>query len=366
MHVENTPVNQRPRAFVSTYLPVEGGSGVERFIDNLSNLLEDMGFNVICLNKGSVGQHAMILSRLRPFVAWSIGRRINKTIDCNDLVICNGYFSWNARRSRSMVVYHGTEKGRYIHASKKGITLSLLLVGSVGAFLDGLAGKGRTVIAVSSATRNEIERYYRIRVDHVIPNAVDLQTYRRIEDRRSLRRRFGLPTDKFLALYIGPNEPRKGIRFILSEILPKLDDDVHMVLRSNVKCLDNKTTVLGRIEKGLLPTLYNSCDVLILPSMYEGCSFTLVEAMACGTPVITSRVGSAVDMATDPKLKEYVVDDYDSKAYIDRIRKLRDPGEWESVSRAVRRYAEANHDIYRFREQYRRVVEAITGASQSA
>ena len=55
--------------------------------------------------------------------------------------------------------------------------------------------------------------------------------------------------------------------------------------------IGDMVTFTGSVEQGLLPVYYNAADVFVLPSWYESFGLVAVEAMACGTPVVVSRVG---------------------------------------------------------------------------
>ncbi|MYC07453.1 MAG: glycosyltransferase family 1 protein [Chloroflexi bacterium] len=55
--------------------------------------------------------------------------------------------------------------------------------------------------------------------------------------------------------------------------------------------IGDMVTFTGSVEQELLPAYYNAADVFVLPSWYESFGLVAVEAMACGTPVVVSRVG---------------------------------------------------------------------------
>lgn len=63
--------------------------------------------------------------------------------------------------------------------------------------------------------------------------------------------------------------------------------------------LENCVTYLGKPDKESLVNIYNAADVLLSPSLYEGFGITILEAMACGTVVITSNVTSLPEVAGD-------------------------------------------------------------------
>jgi glycosyltransferase involved in cell wall biosynthesis len=66
--------------------------------------------------------------------------------------------------------------------------------------------------------------------------------------------------------------------------------------------------IAGFMEREDLPYVYNMADVFMFPSLYEGFGLPILEAMACGTPVITSNIGSMPEVAGDASI---LVDPYD-------------------------------------------------------
>ena len=58
----------------------------------------------------------------------------------------------------------------------------------------------------------------------------------------------------------------------------------------------------GYVSPGDLPLLYNAADLFVYPSRYEGFGLPVLEAMACGTPVVTSNVASLPEVAGDAAL----------------------------------------------------------------
>jgi glycosyltransferase involved in cell wall biosynthesis len=56
-------------------------------------------------------------------------------------------------------------------------------------------------------------------------------------------------------------------------------------------------SLLGYVDKAELPGLYASAAAFLYPGIYEGFGLPIIEAMACGAPVITSRTGAAPEIA---------------------------------------------------------------------
>ncbi len=165
--------------------------------------------------------------------------------------------------------------------------------------------------AIVVSTRQEAEdlsRLYEVpshKVE-VVPAGVDLEMFRPL-DKAEARRALGLSEQRVI-LYVGRVEPLKGLG-ILVEAVAQLEEreDTRLLvvggepgedrqplwLKSSVEQLGigHMATFVGAVEQSELPTYYAAADVLVLPSYYESFGLVALEAMACGRPVIASRVG---------------------------------------------------------------------------
>src|SRR5579862_9816273 len=178
-----------------------------------------------------------------------------------------------------------------------------------------LAGAAR-IFAVSNFTRNEIEKLFEIPSDRVevVYNAIDerfLHGHASAADRDLIARRYQV-TYPFL-LYAGRISPHKNVVRMIeafsalkaelekSEAYPNLKliiigDDLsgnpdlrRTVVRSAVQ---NDVRFLGFVPIEVLRIFYDEAKVFVFPSLYEGFGLPPLEAMAHGTPVVTSNVSS--------------------------------------------------------------------------
>lgn len=124
----------------------------------------------------------------------------------------------------------------------------------------------------------------------------------------------GLP-DRFM-LYLGTLEPRKNVAQVVrafaqlpAAIRPKLViagaqgwgyDDVYAAARQSG--VGSDIIFAGFVAQQELPLWYNAAELFVYPSHYEGFGLPVVEAMACGTPAITSNVSSLPEVAGDAAL----------------------------------------------------------------
>ncbi len=171
------------------------------------------------------------------------------------------------------------------------------------------------IIAVSQHTAHDIIEHLNPKSSEisVIPNAVDPK-FRCLDlaEMTAFRRQYNLASNCFYLLNVGSNNSRKNV-FTILKVLLKLREqglNVHFWkvgtgFDSEQKAfvqthnLEKYITYWGEPDDAVLIKLYNAADVLLAPSLYEGFGMTILEAMACGTPVVTSNVSSLPEVAGD-------------------------------------------------------------------
>jgi glycosyltransferase involved in cell wall biosynthesis len=159
------------------------------------------------------------------------------------------------------------------------------------------------LIAVSSFVRRQVERLG-APADRIslIPNAVDIDRFASGGDRGRARALLELPAESRLVLFTGNLVARKGVgRLIAAFARADRAEPTSLVIvgdgpdRASLEGLASELAVSRAVrfagarplpEMGLW---YQACDVFVLPSSAEGLSIALLEAMACGRPVITTR-----------------------------------------------------------------------------
>ena len=173
------------------------------------------------------------------------------------------------------------------------------------------------ILCPSNVTKSDIVNYLEIPEEkvRVIYWGVDSH-FRPVEDEvvvNRVKNRYGLIGD--FILFVGTIQPRKNIEGLLEAfwILNEKKDFSHKLIIAGCKGwkyseifnrieaygLKEKVKWLGYVDYEDLPGLYSLADVLVLPSYYEGFGFPILEAMACGTPVVTSNVSSMPEVAGD-------------------------------------------------------------------
>jgi glycosyltransferase involved in cell wall biosynthesis len=177
------------------------------------------------------------------------------------------------------------------------------------------------VIVPSAAAAEDVVRYLnmdRQRIT-VIPMGCDARFQPMVNAARlvQLRRRYALP-ERYV-LFVGTLEPRKNIALLLEAfsrlLAERPQDDIQLVvaggkgwgdgrLISTMEALNIRRRVIftGFVEDDDLPDLYRGAQMFVYPSLYEGFGLPVLEAMACGTPVITSNRSSLPAVAGDAAL----------------------------------------------------------------
>jgi len=173
--------------------------------------------------------------------------------------------------------------------------------------LPHVARRATAVITVSHHARQDLMRVLQLPAEkiHVIHEAAPAG-FQPLEDpirRRQLRARYNLP-EQFV-LFVGTMEPRKNLKRLVRAIaqLRQRGCDTRLVLvgpngwlingslEKEIETLNLQDAVLslGYVPQEDLPGIYSLATVFAFPSLYEGFGLPPLEAMACGTPVLTSR-----------------------------------------------------------------------------
>lgn len=166
------------------------------------------------------------------------------------------------------------------------------------------------VIASCQHEREELVKHYEVPQDKiaVAPAGVDLTLFRPLP-RMSSRQRLGLDSEA-VVLFVGRVEFLKGLDVLLEAVglMGKRDhirlvivggepgDDEEMERLYNMAKdyrIQSLVTFSGAVEQKELPIYYSAADVCVLPSRYETFGLVILESLACGTPVITTKVGCA-------------------------------------------------------------------------
>ena len=206
--------------------------------------------------------------------------------------------------------------------------------------------RARRVTAISHSTGQDLSTLLGIAPDKidVTPLGYDAAVYRPLppEEIAAFRARHGLP-DRFW-LFIGTLEPRKNLIMLLkayaalprSERLPLIlaggKGWGYAPIFDTIQAYDlaGDVSLPGFLPSEDIAYWYNSAETFLYPSVFEGFGLPVLEAMACGTPVITSNVSSLPEVAGDAGLC-LPPDDVD--AWTEALRLARSDASWRDQTR---------------------------------
>jgi glycosyltransferase involved in cell wall biosynthesis len=173
------------------------------------------------------------------------------------------------------------------------------------------------VIAVSESTKADIVELLEVGPERitVTPLAADERFRPLSEDEKAAFRTTQKLTKPFI-LYLGNIEPRKNLPTLLrafDRLAPQVEHDLVIVGGEGWMMKEFYATLAGMTHRDRvriygfapvedLPAWYNVAELFVFPSLYEGFGLPPLEAMACGTPVVTSNVSSLPEVVGDAAL----------------------------------------------------------------
>lgn len=176
-------------------------------------------------------------------------------------------------------------------------------------------GRHKRIIAVSESIKRELVELCGSPQENVvvIPNGVDLEEFHprhKQAFRAAVRERHGLSEDDFVFLFVANFFKRKGLGCLLDAFACLSDPRAKLLVvgrdELNLAVFAARAESLGVADRVLfvgpsdtVNQYYAASDAFVFPTMYEACALVVLEAMAAGLPVITTRLAGAVDLLTD-------------------------------------------------------------------
>jgi D-inositol-3-phosphate glycosyltransferase len=199
-----------------------------------------------------------------------------------------------------------------------------------------LAKQCDRIIVPTQKDKEYLHRYYDAPWDNIriVPCGVNLERFKP-QDKISARRQLALPVDDSIVLYVGRFAPIKGLDRLLksfsiitrpsrSILVMVGGDGEHSFMSQHLKKeamafhIRDRLIFAGRVDQKILPLYYNAADVLVVPSYYESFGLVALEAMACGTPVVTTAVGDMENIVKDG-VTGYIMSDSATSHFADCI-----------------------------------------------
>lgn len=199
------------------------------------------------------------------------------------------------------------------------------------------AKRADRILTVSNASKRDILRFFDVPESKiaVIPNAIDERFGEAPPDTEVVRVRERYQLDAQFVLYAGNIKPHKNVERLIDALhrlhqdgfaelrLLVIGDEItrHAALRRAVHRygLHKFVRFHGFVPDQTLAVLYRLAAAFVFPSLYEGFGLPPLEAMASGTPVVTSNVSSLPEVVGDAAV---LVDPYDAASIADGIRRV--------------------------------------------
>lgn len=188
------------------------------------------------------------------------------------------------------------------------------------------------IITVSKSTKEDLMKYFEAPEEKIKPIYLGVDEKFRVLDKEKVRNfKIEYKLDFPFILYFGVLRSRKNIPTLIKAYnLLKKDGTDHKLVIAGGKNqeykkilnivkdlhLENDVIFTGHMPEEIIVELYNAADLFVFPSLYEGFGLPPLEAMACGTPVITSNASSLPEVVGDAGL---MVDPHDIQGLKDAM-----------------------------------------------
>ncbi len=231
---------------------------------------------------------------------------------------------------------------------------------------------GEAVIAISKPVEQHLVKDFGVAQDqvHLIANGIDLERFEVVNEqmRREAREKWGMGKAPLIGIIARLSDVKgidiliKAMPLVLKEIptanlliagqgpeeivLKKLTQDMSLTAHVHFKSITNQSQ-----------ELLCAFDVFVMPSLMEGLGLSVIEAQACGIPVVASKIGGLVDLIEDGKTG-FLVPVNDPTALADRIIVvLKNPQQAKAMARQARVQTEQNFSVQRMLKETLGVYE---------
>jgi UDP-glucose:(heptosyl)LPS alpha-1,3-glucosyltransferase len=230
------------------------------------------------------------------------------------------------------------------------------------------------IIASSRMVRDHFQEYYGIGAERVrvIPNAIDPHRFAerdRLKLRSELRRKLGLTPEEPVGLFVGHNYRLKGLDTLLEALHARPDLPAKMLICGSARIgryvrLGERLRVMDRIRllgfcKDVRQAFF-AADFLVHPTFYDPCSLVVLEALACGLPVITTNCNGAAELLHPPDDGLVLTDPHDAATLGGYIEQFCEPARRAAASQQARLTAAA----WTFEDHYLAVLGALEEAAR--
>jgi UDP-glucose:(heptosyl)LPS alpha-1,3-glucosyltransferase len=226
------------------------------------------------------------------------------------------------------------------------------------------------ILAISEMVRRHFEQYLGVPASdmRVLHAAIDPERFAandRVTCRDRERRAWGVAADDAVGLFVGMNYRLKGLEPLVRSLVHVPRDRKFRLVVVGGKQYERYEALARRLRVGDRVTFlgfradprdaYFGADFLVHPTFYDPCSLVVLEALACGLPVVTSRYNGACELFRAPEEGLVIQDPHDARDLGRAIADLADPltlpGRKSAAESAGRRWT--------FEDHYRQLVAIL-------
>ena len=206
-------------------------------------------------------------------------------------------------------------------------------------------GGYRKIIALTNDVKGDLEHYYDVPAEDivVIPNGIAPEEFnpaRALQERASARREMGFGESQRVIAFVANELERKGFPALLRAVEALGDPDLRLLVAGRIAPPPHPlVTYVG--ATGDAARCYAAADVFALPTQYEAWGMVIVEALACGVPVLTSRLAGAAVTVREGETGQLLENPDDVDEIAEKLRLLiaGGHGSREEIALSVEDYA---------------------------
>jgi glycosyltransferase involved in cell wall biosynthesis len=265
--------------------------------------------------------------KIFPLDNWTFNRSLSKSAkeinaDVYEVHNVSGYGLLKEPRKRPFIhTIHGVLADEYLQAKANGDLsprnwLANQFMRNLAQKESRTAQKADLIVTISNYSIEKILKNYPIEKTKIrlVPNGVDTEKFKPQTADSELKRSLGIQGNP-CALFVGNLVPRKGLQYLVEAaqtVTKQIPNATFLIVgegpqKNQMKQQLQKTTLsknflfLGNVKDSQLPAIYNCADMFVLPSIQEGQGIVLLEAQACGKPVVAFDIGGVNEAVQNGK-----------------------------------------------------------------